>query len=143
MPNRAKPSVTRITEVCVDLKLSTSESIGPDDMLVRPKVSLGGFFTEIIGSKLNLGYKDIEDMKKEKAMPKENKAIKLKRDVANCEADLKTANEVFNPYWSIRNAEQRNVNCFGSLPGWRVPEASTSYAPVRIKKAGTISITEM
>ena len=78
VPNRANPSVTRITEVCVDLKLSTSESIGPDGMLVRPKVSLGGFFTEIIGSKLNLGYKNIKDRKHEKAMPDENIAIKLK-----------------------------------------------------------------
>ena len=41
-------------------------------MLVRPKVSLGGFFTEIIGSKLNLGYKNIDDMKNEKAMPPDN-----------------------------------------------------------------------
>ena len=86
-------------------------------------MSLGGFFTEIIGSKLNLGYKDIEDMKKEKAMPKENKAIKLKRDVANCEADLKTANEVFNPYWSIKNAEQRKVNCSEAFQGGEYPES--------------------
>ena len=69
VPNRSDGSVTRITEVCVDLKLSTSESIGPDGMFVRPKVSLGGFFTEIIGSKLNLGYKNIEARKHEKAMP--------------------------------------------------------------------------
>ena len=46
-------------------------------MLV-PKVSFGGFFTEIIGSKLNLGYKNIDDLKHEKEMPDENTAIKLK-----------------------------------------------------------------
>ena len=123
VPNRADGSVTRITEVCVDLKLSTSESIGPDGMLVRPKVSLGGFFTEIIGSKLNLGYKNIKDRKNEKEMPDENKAIKLKRDVANCEVDLKVANDVFNPYWSIRNAEQRNANCSAAFLGGEYPES--------------------
>jgi hypothetical protein len=123
VPNRANPSVTRITEVCVDLKLSTSESIGPDGMLVRPKVSLGGFFTEIIGSKLNLGYKNFEDLKNEKAMPPENIAIKLKRDVANCEVDLKTANLVFEPYWSIKNAEQRNANCSAAFSGGEYPES--------------------
>ena len=115
--------MTRITEVCVDLKLSTSESIGPDGMLVRPKVSLGGFFTEIIGSKLNLGYKNIDDMKHEKEMPPKISAIKLKRDVANCEVDLKTANAVFNPYWSIKNAEQRNANCSAAFLGGEYPES--------------------
>ena len=92
-------------------------------MLVRPKVSLGGFFTEIIGSKLNLGYKNIEDRKHEKAMPPENIAIKLKRDVANCEVDLKVANDVFNPYWAIRNAEQRNANCSAAFRGGEYPDS--------------------
>ena len=56
-------------------------------------------------------------------MPPENTAIKLKRDVANCEVDLKTANAVFEPYWSIRNAEQRNANCSAAFRGGEYPES--------------------
>lgn len=123
VPNRPGGSVTRITEVCVDLKLSSSESIGSDGLLVQPKVSLGGFFTQIINAKLNLGFKNIEENKSPKPMPPENYAIKLKRDVANCEADLDTANKVFEPYWRIKDHTYREANCSHAFKGTVYPES--------------------
>ena len=78
-------------------------------------------------------------MKKEKAMPKENIAIKLKRDVANCEVDLKTANEVFNPYWSIkrRTAQCELVPQPSRVASTPSPSTSCVLVPLPVFWAGT------
>ena len=106
VPNRADPSVTRITEVTRRPQIIYQWNLLAPTACSCDRGSRWEVFTEIIGIKLNLGYKNIDDLKHEKEMPPENTAIKLKRDVANCEVDLKTANASVQPYWSIRNAEQ-------------------------------------